>query len=70
MRQIAASVGTAVLVTVMTMTALDPSTHGPAGAIHGVNVAFVVSAAIAAVGMVGALFLRGSKPTEVLVEDA
>jgi EmrB/QacA subfamily drug resistance transporter len=70
MRQIAASVGTAVLVTVMTMTALDPSTHGAAGAIHGVNVAFVVSAAIAAVGMVGALFLRGSKPTEVLVEDA
>ena len=70
MRQIAASVGTAVLVTVMTMAALDPETHGVAGAIHGVDVAFVVSAAIAAVGMIGALFLRDSKPAEVAAEEA
>jgi len=70
MRQIAASVGTAVLVTVMTMAALDPETHGATGAIRGVDVAFVVSAAIAAVGMIGALFLRDSKPTEVATEEA
>ena len=69
MRQIAASVGTAVLVTVMTMAALDPATHGPSGAIHGVNVAFVVSAGIAAAGMIGAFFLRGSKPRAAVLED-
>jgi EmrB/QacA subfamily drug resistance transporter len=63
LRQIAASVGTAVLVTVMTVAALDPAEHGAAGPIHGVNVAFEVSAAIAALGMIGSFFLRDSRPT-------
>ena len=66
LRQIAASVGTAVLVTVMTVAALDPAEHGVEGQIHGVNVAFDVSAGIAALGLVGALFLRNSKPAEVV----
>ena len=65
LRQIAASVGTAVLVTVMTVAALDPAEHGVEGQIHGVNVAFDVSAGIAALGLVGAFFLRNSKPAEV-----
>lgn len=62
LRQIAASVGTAALVTVMTVAAKNPQVHGAAGAIHGVDVAFAVSAGIAAVGMIGTFFLRGSKP--------
>ena len=62
MRQVAASVGTAVLVTVMTGTALDPETHGAEGLIHGVNVAFMVSTAIAFVALIGAFFIRHSRP--------
>ena len=69
MRQVAASVGTAVLVTVMTVATLDPAEHGIEGQIHGVNVAFQVSAGIAALGVIGAFFLRDSKPTEVVVQD-
>ena len=44
MRQIAASVGTAVLVTVMVAAARDPEVYGPAGPIHGANVSFFVAA--------------------------
>lgn len=62
MRQVAASVGTAVLVTVMTGTALEPATHGTEGLIHGVNVSFIVAGAIAFVGLIGAFFIRNSRP--------
>ena len=60
LRQIAASVGTAVLVTVMVATARDPEVHGIEGAIHGANVAFLVAAIAAFVGFVGAFFIRDS----------
>lgn len=70
LRQVAASVGTGVLVTVMTATARDPEVYGPAGAIHGVNVAFWVAGGIAAAGLVGACFLRGSRPRELAPDDA
>ncbi|MGP9538841.1 MDR family MFS transporter [Brachybacterium sp. AOP43-C2-M15] len=70
LRQIAASVGTAVLVTVMTVAALDPAEHGMQGQIHGVNVAFVVSGVIAGAGVIGSIFLRGTRPLpEVEGED-
>ena len=68
MRQVAASVGTGVLVTVMTAAARDPEQYGMAGAVHGVNVAFWVAGGIAAVGLIGSFFLRGSKPEEPEVE--
>ncbi|WP_017614895.1 MDR family MFS transporter [Nocardiopsis salina] len=61
MRQIAASVGTALLVTVMTGTAQDPAVHGVEGLIHGVNVAFTVAAVIGSLGIVGALFIKEGK---------
>lgn len=61
MRQIAASVGTALLVTVMTSAALDPAEHGVEGLIHGVNVAFVVAGAVGALGIVGAFFIKERK---------
>lgn len=70
LRQVAASVGTGVLVTVMTTTARDPEEFGVAGAIHGVNVAFVVAGGIAAAGLVGSCFLRGSRPPGPEVEAA
>lgn len=62
MRQVAASVGTAVLVTVMTATAQDPAKYGAEGLVHGVNVAFLVAAIVAAVGVVAAFFVRDSRP--------
>jgi uncharacterized protein (DUF1501 family) len=70
MRQVAASVGTGVLVTVMTAAARDPREYGMAGTIHGVNVAFIVAGGIAAVGLVGACFLRGSRPQQPEPEAA
>ncbi|MGO1510970.1 MAG: MDR family MFS transporter [Actinomycetales bacterium] len=63
LRQVAGSIGTAVLVTVMSGASRDPVVHGPAGLVHGANVAFAVAGAIAALGIVGALFIRGSRPT-------
>lgn len=63
MRQVAASVGTAVLVTVMTSTAGDPATHGAEGLVQGVNTAFIVAAVVALAGFIGAWFIRDSRPT-------
>src|SRR5690625_7438056 len=61
LRQIAASVGTATLVTVMTLAARDPQEYGPAGQVHGVNVAFIVAGVIASAGVAGGLVLRNSQ---------
>lgn len=70
MRQVAASVGTAVLVTVMTGTALDPATHGAEGLTHGVNIAFIVAGSVAVVGFIGAFFIRGSRPVPQTTSEA
>lgn len=58
MRQIAAAVGTAVLVTIMATTARDPEVYGMAGLVHGANVSFFVAGAVGIVGIVGSLFIR------------
>ena len=58
MRQVAASMGTAVLVTIMTTAALDPETHGVSGLIHGVNISFLVAGIISALGLVLAFFIK------------
>ena len=55
MRQMAASIGTAVLVTVMTSAALDGST---AGLVHGANISFLVAGFIGVAGIVMSLFIR------------
>lgn len=60
MRQIAASVGTAVLVTVMVSASRDPAVYGAAGPIHGPNVAFLVAGAVSFVGFIAAFFTRDS----------
>ena len=53
----------------MTAAARDPKEYGVAGAIHGVNVAFLVAAGISVIGLVGACFLRGSRPRQPEPED-
>src|SRR5699024_7761884 len=61
MRQIAGSIGTAVLITIMTSTALDPETFGTAGMIHGVNVSFIVAACLGVAAIVAAPFIKDYK---------
>lgn len=64
LRQVAGSVGTAVLVTVMTVTTRDPAEYGAEGMVHGANVAFLVSAFISAAGLIAAFFLTNSHGEE------
>lgn len=63
MRQIAASIGTATLVTVMSLGALG-STH-PDALIQGVNIAFYVATAISFIGFVLSLFVKKEKLEQV-----
>jgi len=70
LRQIAASVGTAVLVTVMVASARDPEEYGIAGQIHGANVAFLVAAIVAFLGFAGAFFIRDSHGPAAPAKDA
>ena len=66
MRQVAASVGTGVLVTVMTASARDTEEFGMAGAVHGVNVAFIVAGGFSILlGLIGAFFIRALTPQTI-----
>lgn len=69
-RQVAASVGTAVLVTIMVSTARDPQVYGAAGPIHGANVAFFVAGIIALLGFIGSFFITNSHGTTEVEEPA
>ncbi|GAA1864713.1 MDR family MFS transporter [Brevibacterium marinum] len=60
LRQIAASVATAVLVTIMVSTTRDPEVYGVAGLVHGANVSFFVAAVIGIFGIVGSFFIKNS----------
>ncbi len=65
MRQVAASVGTAILVTVMTtttQTAQESSISNPD--IYGVNVAFLVILALTFVGLILTFFIKKNGPSE------
>ncbi len=64
MRQIAASVGTAVLVTVMTAAANDPESYGAAGLVHGANVSFLVAGIIGIIGIIGSFFITEFRPAK------
>ena len=59
MRQVAASIGTATLVTVMSLGALG-SRH-PDALIQGANIAFYVASAISCVGFILALFVKDAR---------
>ncbi|QDP39013.1 MDR family MFS transporter [Radiobacillus deserti] len=66
MKQIAASVGTAILVTVMTNTG-EAAKHQPDISypeIYGVNVAFIVVTVLSLIGIILAFFIKHSKPVE------
>lgn len=64
LRQIAASVGTAALVTIMVSAARNPETYGMAGLVHGANVAFFVAACVGILGVIGAFFIKNSHGLE------
>ncbi|QQE80097.1 DHA2 family efflux MFS transporter permease subunit [Alicyclobacillus sp. SO9] len=66
MRQVAASIGTAILVTIMTTTAASGGTNTSASnpAIHGVNVAFMVLVALSLIGAVTSFFIKRTHPHE------
>ncbi len=61
MRQVAASIGTATLVTIMSLTATDPSEKGAQALIDGVNIAFYVATAITIVGLILSLYVKDKK---------
>lgn len=61
MRQVAGSVGTALLVTIMTNRAIPE--EGVSGIINGVNVSFRVAGTFAIIALVLALFVKNTKPT-------
>jgi EmrB/QacA subfamily drug resistance transporter len=56
MRQVSGAVGTALLVTIMSNTAIPD--EGVNGLIHGVNVSFVVAGIFAIIGLVLAFFIK------------
>jgi MFS family permease len=69
MRQIAASVGTAILVTVMTTSEGRAERIEIANpAIHGANVAFIVVSVLSLVGLIISYFVRDTKLTEEELE--
>ncbi|MFJ7755891.1 DHA2 family efflux MFS transporter permease subunit [Peribacillus muralis] len=63
-RQVAGAIGTAVLVTIMTNSALDPNEYGIEGAVHGVSVAFMVLTFVSIVGIILSFFIKGSRSEE------
>ncbi|MGP4066016.1 MDR family MFS transporter [Oceanobacillus sp. M65] len=62
MRQVAASIGTAILVTVMTASTGDASSASEM--VNGVNTAFYVTTVISIIALVIAFFIKGTTPTE------
>ena len=62
MRQVAASIGTALFVTIMSVTALVPKHEGDFDAlVHGVNIAFYVATAITFIALILSLYVKDKK---------
>ncbi|EZH64932.1 multidrug MFS transporter [Bacillaceae bacterium JMAK1] len=61
MRQVGASIGTAIFVTIMTTAAVDSVADETTALIIGVNTSFIVASVLALIGFIFTLFLR-SKP--------
>jgi EmrB/QacA subfamily drug resistance transporter len=70
MRQVAASVGTAILVTVMTTAAKGTGLHSQniTPAIHGVNLAFWIVTALTGAGLVLSFYIKKTSPPDERVE--
>lgn len=58
MRQVAGSIGTAVLFTVMAATALDPKRFGVSGMIHGVDIAFLTASILCLAALILSFFVK------------
>lgn len=71
MRQVGGSIGTAVLVTIMTNNLVRTSTGipTPESAIGGVNTAFIFATILALIGTILAFFIRKTKPAEIRDSD-
>ncbi len=64
MRQVSASIGTAMFITIMTVTALEPSSANDLSAlIHGVNISFYVMTGVTFVGLILTLFINEKRLT-------
>ncbi|PAV29761.1 MFS transporter [Virgibacillus profundi] len=65
MRQVAASIGTGLLITIMTATALNTGENAtPSEMIHGVNIAFYVATGLSLAGLISAFYIKGTTPAE------
>ncbi|HET7627143.1 MAG TPA: MDR family MFS transporter [Bacillales bacterium] len=70
MRMVAGAVGTAILVTVMTTTAEHADALTPTQAhIHGINVAFMVAAILAIIGLLASFFVKRTHPPDDDIEQ-
>jgi EmrB/QacA subfamily drug resistance transporter len=58
MRQVAGSIGTAVLFTVMAAATLNPARFGVAGMIHGVDIAFLTASVFCLAALILSFFVR------------
>ncbi|MBM7691721.1 EmrB/QacA subfamily drug resistance transporter [Peribacillus deserti] len=71
MKMIAASVGTAILVTVMTTTAQtakqQPDIQHPD--MYGVNIAFIVVAVLSLISLIISFFIKSSKPAHEMTQE-
>jgi len=65
-RQVAGSIGTAVLVTIMATSAMPE--QGLEGAIHGVNVSFIVAGVAATIGFILSFKLKDPKKVTYAVK--
>lgn len=65
MRQVAASIGTAMLVTVMTASTLNTgSTADLSAIIKGVNTAFYIATGLSLIGLILSFYIKGTTPAE------
>lgn len=58
MRQVAASIGTGVFITIMTITAKNPESYGNEGLIFGVNMSFYAMTIVTLIAFILALFVK------------
>ncbi|MEK5364648.1 MDR family MFS transporter [Bacillus sp. FSL R5-0654] len=70
MRQIGGSIGTAVLVSIMSSSAANAGLANPLkSAVHGMNTAFFISGLIAVIGLFLSFFLKGKRENKVMKQE-
>ncbi|MFL0451602.1 MDR family MFS transporter [Bacillus altitudinis] len=70
MRQMGGSIGTAVLVSIMSSSAANAALSDPMkSAVHGMNTSFIVSGAIAVIGLVLSFFLKEKRKNKMMKQE-